>query len=198
MWFGILTPGAHPSRRTATTEATVFCWSRDDRRRIDGPFAMVHGGLRVTRRLFHDQGLADCPPRCFVCREPCVVPRVDDLRVRADILEAPSFSPEGASPPDGAFLAWAHLADLEGPLDTPLDEETVLVVPHLPLAVRVPLECVPVALGFMARTVADAPPARCEGCGLRLPGSDAQRATHEARAARRPAARCRSHGRRAA
>lgn len=198
MWFGILTPDAHASRPTATPEATVLCWTPEDRRRIDGPFAMVHGGLRVARRLFDDEGLASCAPRCFVCREPCAVPAVERPGVREGMLEVPSFSAHGASPPARAFLAWAHLADRDGPADTPLDEEAVLVVPHLPLAVRVPLTCVPAALGPMARAVADAPPPTCVGCGLTLPGSDAQRAAHEARAARRPPARRRSHGRRAA
>lgn len=138
----------------------MFCWSRDDRRRIDGPFEMVHGGLRVTRRLFHEQGLASCPPRCFVCREPCAVPPVEDSRMRDDVLEAPPFSAAGAVSPTRPFLAWAHLEDLDGPADTALGEATVLVVPNLPLAVRVPLECVPVALGVLAQTVADAPPPR--------------------------------------
>ena len=80
MWLGILTPGAHPSRPISIAEATVFAWTPEGRHRIDGPFAMVHGGLRTLRRTFHGQGLVACPPRCFVCLEPCPMPDTDEVR----------------------------------------------------------------------------------------------------------------------
>lgn len=104
MWFGILTPGAHPSRPQPTAEATVFAWTPSDRRRIEGPLPVIHGGLRVVRRQFYESGLTSSPPRCFVCLEPCPVPDVDALEVPDEPEDpfdtggelAPDDQPDGA------------------------------------------------------------------------------------------------------
>ena len=198
MWFGILTPGAHPSRPTATREATVLCWTPQDRRKIDGPFAVVHGGLRVLRRIFYDQGLASCAPRCFVCLRACPVPDADDLRAGQDVAEAPAFASavSPAPPPARAALAFVHLADLDGPADPPLDEEALVVVPGAPLAVLTALDRVADTLALLERAAPGEPPPSCSRCGTMLPGSDAQRRAWEARRSRRRPQR--GHGRRAA
>ncbi len=206
MWFGILTPGAHPSRPSATPEATVLCWTPGDRRRIDGPFAAVHGGLRVLRRQFHDERLEAAAPRCFVCRMEILVPDVEELGPITELADdgPPVGSPERSAtprplPPARALLAHVHLAALEGPDDPPLDEEVLLTVAGTPLALLVPLDCVPHTLALMDR-VELPEPARCLGCGTVLPGGSAQRAAEEARHARRlrPRRRRGGHGPRVA
>jgi len=197
MWFGILTPGAHPSRRIAIPEATVLCWTPQDRRKIDGPFLAVHGGLRVLRRMFYDQGLASCAPRCFVCLRACPVPDADELRAVEDIAEPPPFASvaRSAPPPATAVLAFVHLGDLDSPADPPLDEEALIVVPGGPLAVLTALDRVADTLALMEGASPDEPSPSCSRCGTVLPGSDAQRTAREARSSRR---RPRGHGRRAA
>ena len=197
MWFGILTPGAHPSRSIATREATVLCWTPQDRRKIDGPFPAVHGGLRVLRRLFHDEGIAPCAPRCFVCLRACPVPDADELRAVEEVAEAPAFASAGspAPSPGRATLAFVHLADLDGPADPPLDEEALVVVPGGSLAVLTALDRVADTLALLGGAPPDEPSPSCSRCGTVLPGSDPQRTAWEARRSRR---RTRGHGRRAA
>jgi hypothetical protein len=148
MWFGILTPGAHPSRPVPTVDdATVFCWTPRERVRIDGPAFALHGGLRTLRRS-HQETAAGLLPRCFACREPCRVPDADALRADEDV---PTYAgrpgdpgvprdeyeaiaaladamDRGASAPRRAVLAFAHLEDLAGAEDPPLDEEALVVV----------------------------------------------------------------------
>lgn len=202
MWLGILTPGAHPSRPMSIAEATVFAWTPEGRHRIDGPFAMVHGGLRTLRRTFHGQGLVACPPRCFVCLEPCPVPDTDEVRAFDGMTDSSGAAPGGLPTPRdpaAAVLAFVHLADLDGPGETPLDEEVIVVLAGAPLAVLVPLECVPRMILLLAVATGDGSAPACTDCGLALPGSDAQRAANEAGAtARRPAPSRRVRGRRAA
>lgn len=200
MWFAILTPGAHPSRPDAGSEATVFAWTPDDRRNISGPFAAVHGGLRVTRRLFHDAGLEARPPRCFLCLRGAPLPDVDELRGEVEPPPEPS-EPRAvppASAPARALLAWVHLADLDGPDDTPLDEEALVVVRGTTLAVFTELDCVPRMLELMGQAVGDAPPPRCTRCDAVLPGSQGQRALDDLQRTRRTAGRSRAARRRAA
>ncbi len=205
MWFGVLTPGAHPSRPTATDESTVFCWTAGDRRKIDGPFRAVHGGLRVTRRALHDAGLEPAPPRCFVCLEPVGVRDPDVLRTEAMRL------PEGCGPPPlsvtagaPATLALVHLHPLAGDEDPSPEEEALVVLPQAVFRLVVPLGMLPEALGVVATVAADEPPPACARCGTILPGSAEQRRRVEARleprAVRRERARRerRGHGRRAA
>lgn len=224
MWFAILTPGAHPSRRKPTAEATVFAWTPDGRHRIDGPFPAIHGGLRVVRRQFHDQRLTPSPPRCFVCLEPCPVPdpgELEEPQELEDVGEHPDGSgaagedgsPDGAGRAEGsgtvrdahegdgpwsggrsrparpeeldatgpALLAYVHLADLDGPADTPLDEEALILFPEVRLAFATPLEAVPTALAFVASSELAPPPSICEACGCSLPGDIRTRDDYEAR-----------------
>jgi len=169
MWLAILTPGAHPSRLKPTPEATVFAWTPDDRRRIDGPFAAVHGGLRVTRRL------------------PCPVPDLPASPGLRDVEELVAPVTAARPPaPGSALLALVRLDPLDGPGDRPLDEEVLVVLPGRPLALLTPLERVPDTLSLLAAADTAEPLPACSGCGTVLPGSDAQRAEHE-RTAGRPA-----------
>ena len=205
MWFGILTPGAHPSRRKPTAEATVFAWTPSDRRRIDGPLAVVHGGLRVVRRQFYEDGLAASPPRCFVCLEPCVVPDVEALDEPQELgppadeddrdREEPGrpdrepwtggrdrpARPEELGAADAAVLALVHLGDLSGPVDTPLDEEALILFPEIRTAFSTPLEAVPTALALFASSALAPEPSVCEACGCSLPGDVRVRDGYEAR-----------------
>lgn len=205
MWFGILTPGAHPSRPVLTLdESTVFCWTARDRRRIDGPAWAVQGGLRVTRRLLHDAGLPSAPPRCFVCRAPCPVPDAAEARARPGVLRLPS----GLAPPpldagtrEPALLALVHLADLEGPEDpATLEEEALVVLPGQDFTLMVALALLPESLGALRTLTAEDPPPACSRCGNHLPGSAQQRERSEAREAtrQRPRRHRSAHGRRAA
>lgn len=207
MWFGILTPGAHPSRRTPTDTATVFAWTPDDRRRIDGPLAVVHGGLRVVRRSFFDEGLVACPPRCFVCLAPCAVP--DPAVVGEPEPSEPEDEngaiPRGEALPgvvdvNDAFLAYVWLDELTGPQDTPLDEEVLVALPEVELALLVPLERVPETLALVYAAGIALPRPRCTDCGSLLPGDKRTRDMFEAREARRApvASRRGGHRRRAA
>lgn len=202
MWFGILTPGAHPSRRHPTRESTVLCWTAPDRRRIEGPAWAVQGGMRVMRRLLREEGLASAPPRCFVCREPCAVPDAEQALARPT-----ARLPEGSAPPPldpaarhPAMLAFVHLAELEGSDDPSLEEDALVVVPGQSFAMAMALAFVPEALGALAMLTADDPPPACGACGTLLPGGADQRARAESRAAPRARRRRehRPHGRRAA
>ena len=197
MWFGILTPGVHPSRPIATEEATVLCWTPQDRRKIDGPFPAVHGGLRVLRRMFHEEGLASCAPRCFVCLRACPVPDADELRAVEGVAESQELASAAsrAPLPATAALAFVHLADLNGSADPPLDEEALVVVPDSRVAVLTALDRVADTLGLVGGAAPDDPSPSCSRCGTVLPGSDAQRTVREGRRSRR---RTRGHGRRAA
>ena len=192
MWFGILTPGAHPSRPVPTVDdATVFCWTPRERVRIDGPAFALHGGLRTLRRS-HQEIAAGLLPRCFACREPCRVPDADALRADEDV---PTYAgrpgdpgvprdeyeaiaaladamDRGASAPRRAVLAFAHLEDLAGAEDPPLDEEALVVIPDRRVALFVPLFGVPELLALAARVPQTGPPGpECERCGRLLPGS---------------------------
>lgn len=200
MWFAILTPGAHPSCPDAGSEATIFAWTPEDRRSVQGPFAAVHGGLRVTRRKFHDEGLEARPPRCFLCLRGARLPDVDALRREVEPPPQPSGSRAAprAIAPARALLAWVHLADLHGPDETPLDEEALVVVPGTTLALFTELDCIPRTLELVGQAVGDAPPPRCTRCDAVLPGSKGQRALDELQRARRTAGRSRAARRRAA
>jgi hypothetical protein len=198
MWFGILTPGAHPSRRRPTRDdATVLGWTAADRRRIDGPAAELHGGLRVVRRLLHANGLDPAPPRCFVCLEPCGVPDAEAERARPDVLRTPPGT-HLPSPETGAnlraVLAFVHLADLAGDEDPSLEEEALIALPQQVFSLLVPLAVLPGAIGLLPKVLAGEPPPRCLRCGTLLPGGVDQRNRVEARTARREAER---RGRRA-
>ena len=206
MWFGLLTPGAHPARPAPTPEATVMCWTPRDRRKIDGPFAAAHGGMRVLRRQFHDQGLTPSAPRCFVCRQEWELP---DPALRAVLpFEAPApedLEPAGgdeamAGPRRTALLACVHLDPLAGAAETSLHEEVLVAVPGTPLALYLPLARVPELLDMLLHVVPDDPPPCCDRCGAVLPGGKEQRRVDEALHARAAAARRprRGHGRRAA
>ncbi|MBA2348638.1 MAG: hypothetical protein H0V81_10125 [Solirubrobacterales bacterium] len=211
MWFGILTPGAHPSRRKPTAEATVFAWTPDGRHRIDGPLAAVHGGLRVVRRQFYEEGLAASPPRCFVCLEPCPVPDLEALDEPREPEDPDGDHPdatEGAGPDGGlwvggrsrparpeeldatgaALFANVHLAGLDGPAETPLDEEALILFPELSLAFATPLDAVPTALAFVASSELAPPPSVCDACGCSLPGDVRIRDAYEAREGLEPRA----------
>lgn len=203
MWFGILTPGAHPSRRKPTAEATVFAWTPSDRRKIDGPFAVIHGGLRVVRRQFSEQGLEASRPRCFVCLEPCPVPDIEALDEPEDLGPStedrdPGGSKHGDGEPwaggrgrparpeelgatDPALLAFVHLADLTGPADTPLDEEVLILLPEVRVVFATPLDAVPTALALFASSTLAPEPSVCEACGCSLPGDVRIRDAYEAR-----------------
>lgn len=203
MWFAILTPGAHPSRRRPSSDATVFSWTDGDRRRIDGPAWAVQGGLRVTRRLLREAGLPPAPPRCFVCRARVGVPDVAAERARPGVLRLP----EGVAPPPPdpatrapALLAFVHLHDLAGDEDPTLEEEALLVLLEQDFTLVAPLAILPACLGALRELVDGEPRAGCGACGTVLPGSADQRARVEARAARRERERGarRGHGRRAA
>lgn len=208
MWFAILTPGSHPSRPVPTQdESTVMGWTARDRRRIDGPAAVVHGGLRVLRAGLHVDGTRAAPPRCFVCRAPCAVPDPDEIRSAPESLGDPAAAPSDTvpfpAPCDTAMLAFVHLEPLHGSEDPPLDEEALLVMPDHRLAMPLPLELVPGALELLAPLVAHAPPPVCSECGTVLPGSAEQRDAVEAREGLRRRARRarpdrRAGGRRAA
>ena len=187
MWFGILTPGAHPSRRHPTRESTVLCWTAPDRRRIEGPAWAVQGGMRVMRRLL---------------REACAVPDAEQALARPT-----ARLPEGSAPPPldpaarhPAMLAFVHLAELEGGDDPSLEEDALVVVPGQSFAMAMALAVVPEALGALAMLTADDPPPACGACGTLLPGGADQRARAESRAALRARRRRehRPHGRRAA
>ncbi len=115
MWFGILTPGAHPSRRKPTAEATVFAWTPADRRRIDGPLAVVHGGLRVVRRQFYEEGLAANPPRCFVCLDLCPVPDVEALDGPQELDDPRGTDASGGERDPGDATGGLDPADVEDP-----------------------------------------------------------------------------------
>ncbi len=205
MWFGLLTPGAHPSRAVPSDEATVFRWTQADRGRIDGPFDAVQGGLRVTRRLLHEAGIPHAPPRCFVCRTALVVPDAEALREDPRVLRLPPDRwppPLPAASADPACFALVHLRDLVGAEDPRLDEEEALVVLPRPLHFRlvVPFLALPEALGVVRSVAATEAPPRCPTCATVLPGSAEQRTRAEGGAAVRPLRRAqrRSHRRRAA
>lgn len=171
MWFAILTPGSHPSRPVPTHESTVFCWTVRDRRRIDGPAAAVHGGLRVLRRRLHLDGTPAAPPRCFACRAPCAVPDSDQIRGAPDDFGDLADAAPSCAARDTAMLAYVHLQPLHGAEDPPLDEETLLVMPDHRFAVRVPLALVPGALELLEPVVTDAPLPVCPGCDTILPAA---------------------------
>jgi len=193
MWFAILTPGSHPSRPVPTHESTVLCWTVRDRRRIDGPAAAVHGGLRVLRAGFHVDGTSAAPPRCFVCRLPCAVPDPDEIRSAPDDLgdlAGPTVDAlSSCAARDTAMLAYVHLDPLRGCEDPPLDEEALLVMPDHRLAMLLALDLVPGVLELLAPVVADTPLPVCPGCGTVLPGSAEQRDAVEAREGLRRRAR---------
>ncbi|UTI65537.1 hypothetical protein NBH00_04810 [Paraconexibacter antarcticus] len=213
MWFGILTPGAHPSRPVPTVDdATVFCWTPRERARIDGPAFAVHGGLRTLRRS-HQEAAAGLPPRCFACREPCLVPDADALRAdgavptyagrpgdpggpreeHEAIAALADAMDRGPAAPRRAVLAFVHLEDLAGTADPPVDEEALVVIPERRVALFVPLFAVPELLTLAARVPPTGPPGpECERCGRLLPGS-----VHESEAPVR-ARSSRRRGRRAA
>lgn len=206
MWFGILTPGAHPSRPTLTLdESTVLCWTPRDRRKIDGPAWAVQGGLRVTRRLLHDAGLPPAAPRCFVCRAPCDVPDAEEARARPSVLRLPPGSAPPPLDPDArepALLAFVHLADLRPGQEDPatLEEEALVVLPGQDFTLMVALALLPESLGALRTLTAEDPHPACGRCGTVLPGSAQQRKRSEAREAtgqRRRRDRS-THGRRAA
>lgn len=185
MWFAILTPGGDPSRVTATGEATVFSWSTAARQRINEPMHAVQGGLRVSRRVFFDQGVSPAPPGCFTCRAPVQVPDADALRASPDTMRQPedvglpSLTSHGELP---ALLVLVHLIDLTGPEDDPdLTEEALLTLPQERFALLLALSELPEAIGVLSAVATDIAAPTCTACGSSLPGGPAERARVERR-----------------
>lgn len=99
MWIGLLTGGAHPERPAASAPvATLFVWDDRRRARVDGPDRGVADGIRMLRGSGR-RGLGPpADPRCFVCREPYLIPDPAAIRAQEDIpvLDAHATAREAA------------------------------------------------------------------------------------------------------
>jgi hypothetical protein len=197
MWFGILTPGRHDCRPTATPEATLYCWNDIARMRVDGPAADLASGLRMLRGTMRRRGQAPHEPRCFVCGTPYDIP--DPALARAD---AQDWEPghdgapvgDGEAPPadvePGGTAAMFALAHLEDGIDDVRDEEALLVIPAARLAMLVPVDAVSRLLDILARAPECVAPHRCACCDAIAPAG-ARVVNGQSRAERRATSRAR-------